>query len=391
MYDLALRIENRYKQAGQIDDSNRAIRSYNQAVEATPDDHPDRAWLFQELGASLGDRYHKTQQVDDLEQAIEFFQQAVKATKATPKKYQERARRFAGVGAGLRDRYKNTDHIDDSNRAIQCYRQAIEATPDNHPDRARRFQELGAGLKDLYQRTGQAADLQESAEAFKASCFDSFGHPIIRINSGKQAAQILVAEQKWEDSSHVLNEILQLLPQVTRPTDSREKWQKHLRIFSGLASRTASVYLKAGKPPLTALQALESGRGIIASLMMDVRWDLSKLRDIDLGLWQVYKTMGVQIAAFNDNDTPLISAEQREHRRETYKFLNELQNKIRQCPGFERFLLPPTEKEILGMAQDGPLVCFNVSNVSSEAFLVTTTGIQVLIFPILRKRIYNAV
>ena len=120
--------------------------------------------------------------------------------------------------------------------------------------------------------------------------------------------------------------------------------------------------------------------------MMDVRWDLSKLQDIDLSLWQVYKTMGVQIAAFNDNDTPLTSAEQREHRRNTYKLLNELQNKIRQCPGFERFLLPPIEKEILGMAQDGPLVCFNVSNVSSEAFLVTTTGIQVLHLPDLKEK-----
>lgn len=386
LYDLALRLENRYEQAGQIDDSSRAVRCYNQAVEATPEDHPDRARLFQDLGASLGDRHHKTKKVDDLEQAIEYFQQAVKATKATPEKHQERARRFAGVGAALRDRYKIMDHIDDINQAIQYCRQAIEATPDDHPDRARRFQELGAALKDLYQKTGQAAELQESTEAFKASCFEPFGLPIIRIDSGKQAAKVLIAEQRWEDSSHVLGEILKLLPQVTRPTDSREKWQKHLCTLSGLASRTASVHLKAGRSPLTALQALESGRGVIASLMMDLRWDLSKLQDVDPSLWQVYKTMGLLLAAFNDNDTPLMSAEQREHRQNTYKYLNELQNKIRQCPGFGRFLLPPTENEILGMAQDGPLVCFNVSNVSSEAFLVTTTGIQVLYLPDLKEK-----
>ena len=385
LYDLALRLDKRYKQAGQIDDSNRAIRCYNQAVEIIPDGHPDRAWILQELGASLGDRYHNTKQLDDLEQAIEYYQQAVEATKATPEKHQERARRFAGLGAGLRDRYKCTNRIDDIDHAIECHRRAIEATPDDHPDRARRWQELGAGLKDLYQRTGRAGDLQESAEAFKASCFDIFGRPIIRISSGKQAAQILVAEQMWEDSSHVLDQVLQLLRQVTRPTDSREKWQKDLATFSGLASRTASVHLKAGRSPLKGLQALESGRGIIASLMMDVRWDISGLQNIDLGLWQVYKTMGDQIAAFNDAGAPLISVEQKEHRRFTLEYLNELQDKIRQCPGFERFLLPLTEEEILGLAQDGPLVCFNVNNISSEAFLVTTTGVQVLYLPNLKE------
>lgn len=384
-YDLGLKLEDRYKRAGRIDDVNQAIEYYHQAVEATPDDHPDRAWLLQEAAASLGGRYHRTGQVDDLEQAIQYFQQAVKATKATPDKHQERARRFAGVGVGLHDRYKNTGQIDDIRQAIQCCRQAIDATPHDHPDRARRLQELGAGLRDLYQRTGQAADLQESAEAFRGSCLDRFGDPIIRINAGKQAARILVAEQKWEDSSHVLSHILQLLPRVTRPTDSREKWQQRLPTFSGLASETASVLLKTGMSPLTALQALESGRGIIANFMMDMRWDISKLQDIDLGLLQNYKLMGQQMAAFNAHDAPLTSAEQREHQQFTSKYLSELQSDIRQCPGFENFLLPPTEKELLDMAHDGPLVCFNVSNVSSEAFLVTTTGVHVLHLPNLKE------
>ena len=385
LYNLALRLDKRYKQAGQIDDSDLAIRCYNQAVEIIPDGHPDRAWIFQELGASLGDRYHNTKQLDDLEQAIEYFQKAVKATKASPEKHQERARRLAGIGAGLRDRYKQTNCINDIEQAIQCYRRAIEATPHDHPDRARRWQELGAGLKDLYQGTGRAADLHESVEAFKASCFDPFGQPIIRIDSGKQAAQILGEEQIWEDSSHVQDEVLRLLRQVTCPTDSREKWQKTLATFSGLAARAASVHLKAGRSPLEALQTLENGRGIIASLMMDVRWDLSRLQDINPFLWQVYKEMGDQLAAFNNGDAPVTSVEQKKHRRFTFEKLNELQSKIRHCAGYERFLLPLTEEEITGLAQDGPLVCFNVSDISSEVFLVTTTGVQVLHLPDLKE------
>ena len=66
LYDLARRLDKRYKQEGQIDDINRAICCYNQAVKVIPDGHSDRARIFQVLGVSLGDRYHNTKQLDDL-------------------------------------------------------------------------------------------------------------------------------------------------------------------------------------------------------------------------------------------------------------------------------------------------------------------------------------
>jgi len=397
LHRLGAKLYDRYERTDQIDDINQAIHYYHQAVKVTPDKHPDRASLFQSLGAKLRGRYHRIGKINDLDQSIRCFEQAINATKATPNKHQERAKRFAGAGAGLRYRYKRTGLVDD----IQYCHQAVEATPDDHPDRARRFQELGAGLHDRYQKTGQAADLQKSTEALKASCFDPLGLPIVRINAGKEAAQILVAEQNWEESSHVLNEVVQLLPQATSPTDSRSNWQRSLRTFSGLASLTASVLLKAGKSAFTALQALESGRGIIANLMMDVRWDVSKLERTQYHqLWETHRIMrylitgssrkGSQSVGAMERDERLkfldnLERDHRRNRRDILKKLNDLQNEIRQCPGFERFGLPPTEEELRGMAQDGPLVCFNVNNVSSEAFLVTTTGIQVMHLPDLKE------
>lgn len=56
---------------------------------------------------------------------------------------------------------------------------------------------------------------------------------------------------------------------------------------------TASVLLEAGKAPFTALQTLESGRRIIANLIMDVRWDLSKLgyRIHTFSAWDTHRIM----------------------------------------------------------------------------------------------------
>ena len=127
---------------------------------------------------------------------------------------------------------------------------------------------------------------------------------------------------------------------------------------------------------------------------MDARSDVSALKDRHPELWSQYKNCREQISSLNQKET-LNSGEvslyyhlQRKtnKRQQLSKALDDLQNQIRQCPGLERFLLGPTEIEIKGLAQDGPLVCFNISNVSSEAFLVTTTEIQNLRLPDLMQQ-----
>ena len=126
---------------------------------------------------------------------------------------------------------------------------------------------------------------------------------------------------------------------------------------------------------------------------MDARSDISALKDQHPQLWYRYTKCREEIALLNMKQSFTSNEESRlrhlarsNQRQQLSKTLNELQNQIRQCPGSERFLLPPTEIDIQGMAQDGPLVCFNVSNVSSEAFLVTTTGMQVLHLPDLEEK-----
>lgn len=54
---------------------------------------------------------------------------------------------------------------------------------------------------------------------------------------------------------------------------------------------------------------------------------------------------------------------------------------IRQHPGFERFLLPPTERDIHDTAAQGPIVYFNISAFSAEAFIISKLGIEALPLP----------
>ncbi|OQD86481.1 hypothetical protein PENSOL_c086G02756, partial [Penicillium solitum] len=51
------------------------IRVSRQAVQATPDDHPDRAGRLYGLAVDLGHRFERTEELDDLEEAIQVSRQ----------------------------------------------------------------------------------------------------------------------------------------------------------------------------------------------------------------------------------------------------------------------------------------------------------------------------
>ncbi|KAF7504589.1 hypothetical protein GJ744_002084 [Endocarpon pusillum] len=56
---------------GVITDLEIAIQPYQEALDTTPADHPDRARRLQDLGTGYGDTYQKTGARTDLEIAIQ--------------------------------------------------------------------------------------------------------------------------------------------------------------------------------------------------------------------------------------------------------------------------------------------------------------------------------
>src|SRR5436189_221456 len=61
----------RYEQTVDTADLEGAIQAAQQAVDFTPQDHPDRAGRLNNLGNKLGRRYEQTGDIADLETAIE--------------------------------------------------------------------------------------------------------------------------------------------------------------------------------------------------------------------------------------------------------------------------------------------------------------------------------
>ena len=70
-------------------------------------------------------------------------------------------------------------------------------------------------------------------------------------------------------------------------------------------------------------------------------------------------------------------------RRTLVKKFDDLLRFIRSLDGFENFLRGPSESELHCLADHGPIVVFNVSDIRSDAFLITTDEIRSLHLPLL--------
>ena len=72
----------RYRAQGRVQDLDRALELWRQAVKLTPPDSPKLPGYLNNLGAGLSGRYERAGRPEDLEEAIGVYRRAVKLTPA---------------------------------------------------------------------------------------------------------------------------------------------------------------------------------------------------------------------------------------------------------------------------------------------------------------------
>jgi hypothetical protein len=96
-----------------------AIQRHQEALNATPHDHPDRASYLQSLGVGYGDRYKRTGAMEDPDVSIQLKQEALSVT---PSDHPDQADYLHTLGIGYSDRYRQTGAMTDLNMSIQQLR-----------------------------------------------------------------------------------------------------------------------------------------------------------------------------------------------------------------------------------------------------------------------------
>jgi len=381
--NLGNRLGRRFERTGSIDDLNLAVNVADIAVNATPQDHPDRAGYLNNLGNWLSARFEQTELMDDLNRAFDVADMAVNAT---PQDHPDRAGYLNNLGNRLSTRFERTGLIDDLNRAIEVTDIAANATPQCHPDRAGRLNDLGKLLSTRFKRTSAIKDFDKSLGSYRAGWRCENASPSIRISLARRAAILLASQRNWEESSTFLQSAVKLLPLVSPRLLKNNDKQHILRQFAGLSSMATAISLNAGNDEYQALKLLELGRCIIAGLLVEMRTDISDLKEQYPRLVEEFESLRDELDS-SPSKTPLLgdtasSWESQINRRlKADQRFNEVITKIRDLPGFGNFLLPPTRKELMTAACQGPIAIINISSYRCDAFIVEDCQIRMVPLP----------
>src|SRR5437667_383065 len=110
-------------------------------------------------GRVLLRRYRAQGRVQDLDRALELWRQAVKLT---PPDSPKLPGYLNNLGAGLSGRYERAGRLEDLEEAIGVYRQAVELVPADSPDMPGYLNTSGPGPLRSYRAAGRVQDLDRA-------------------------------------------------------------------------------------------------------------------------------------------------------------------------------------------------------------------------------------
>jgi hypothetical protein len=324
----------------------------------------------------LGDCPSKSNNGHDLDRAIEMKELAVEET---PDDHPAKPQSLSTLGNSYQLRFEQTQEPDDLERAIQRKEEAVSITGDDDPNRALSLNNSAVSFESRYKRTGSLVDLERAISRNEEAARCVTAPPFIRIRAARAASALLIDRDPIRKKINLYSAV-KLLPLVSPRTLAQNDQQYWLSQFTGLTAEATSLSLACGDTPYEALQILELGRGVIASMQIEIRTDISALR-------AKYPELAARFDYLRDVlDRPqsdIIDARANEavaQRRDLLEELDNLIRRIRSIDDFSRFLLGPSESELMSIATYGPIIIFNISTIRSDVIIVGKTGFQTLEF-----------
>ncbi|MEV6732580.1 CHAT domain-containing tetratricopeptide repeat protein [Streptomyces sp. NPDC051364] len=388
----------RFARNRDIGDLDAAIEMGRRAVDAAPAHHHHRAMFLSNLGAALQVRFARTGAVADLDAAIVRLREAVEAV---PADHPHRARYLSNLGPALRTRFSGTGVRSDLDAAVDVGRQAVRTTPADHPERAVYLNNLGDALLTRFQQDGDAADREAAVATWSAASTTPSATVSIRVDAGLSAARLLAQSGDAERAADTADAAVRLMPRLAPRRLERQDQQHVIGNTAGMTATAAALVLAApggtadGRAE-RALGLLEVGRAVLLGQALEIRSDLTDLRERQPELAQRFAELrdrmdqpadtpaDTQVAIEDDGDGAPHRPRQDlavQNRHRLAEEFTAVLAEIRTLEGFASFAIPPTVDELRAEASQGAIVVFNVSSYRSDALLLTAESITSLPLP----------
>ncbi|RPA93056.1 hypothetical protein L873DRAFT_1793879 [Choiromyces venosus 120613-1] len=392
-------LEARYERLGDMNDLERAADKSEEILRRSLCGGPSHFNALGSLEAILWRRFERIGDLEDVQNAIKHGEEALATTprdhpveqtdtitweSCSLGDHPDRAGIYNNLGGMFYKRFKRIGDLEDLQKAIKHSEEALSATPQVHAGRAGFYLNLGMSVESRYMCANSVEDFNECLRIYCQAWHFRTSPPRDRIRAAPKAAHLLYLGGRFHESSSLLEDAIHLMPGVNLQLSKRDDQQHILSELSGLAT-AASMALQAGREAYQNLKLLELGRGIILGFTIDSGSDAPDLKvDHELEYDQFYR-LRVEIDSPTD-EMNSVTGETQDQRRNhpisrRMEVVNEVEKvltRIRNLPGYTRFLLPPSREALMNMAANGSIVIFNSTSIRSDAIIVTTSAITSL-------------
>lgn len=421
---LGIALTQRSKRSGSMTDIDNAIKYLSMAVEASHGDHVAMINVLLSTSFAYIVRHQRTRSVDELNYAIYVCEKAMELRGAL-KDDPDYASFLALYSTLLAHRSAISGSAEDSEKATMMLQNAAFTMPDANPNRILLMCNLGRRFLLRFYRSKSEVDLDKAARILHgaekllledhpcqamlcndlAECYLMRGWdsslpdtvlryalqgwnsrsspPSDRIFSARVAARALGVMSKLEAASELLDDAIKLLPSLSPRGLKTSDQQYKLKPVAELSHEAATAAIRSKRSPVDILRLLESSRGVMASLLLETRTEISELRESHPVLVDQFESLRDEIDSHSEQklfkgsrrDIHLIEEEITRRLRADQQF-RAIIDEIRAVDGFENFLLPPNTQELLSAASSGPIVVLTSGRGICHAITITTQNIR---------------
>jgi CHAT domain len=378
---LGIALQIRYRHTGSVADLDEAIQHCREAARVLPAGHPRRAEFLSSLGLALQLRYGETGQAADLDEAVETGHAAVSGI---PEGEHRRFLALSSVGLAHRLRSELTGSEEDLREAIDLGRAAVAAAGTDQAPLTNALHNLARAVSLRWERHRAPADLREAIAGFRRVAGLPGAPRQVRLNAAVSWARLATRSDDWPEAATAYETAVDLLELVVWHGLPRAVREEHLADLPGLASDAAASALAAGDAQ-RALSVLERGRSVLWTQHLHLRSSFDDVRDAAPGLHQRLKELATELTGDDpaaDVLAPGHAAPGADDRRQRLAAAwDETLAQVRALPGLAGTLRPPSADELVAGAAGTPVAVLNVSNIRSDALILTGQGITVLPLP----------
>ncbi|MET9090985.1 CHAT domain-containing protein [Streptomyces cyaneofuscatus] len=379
-----------------------AVEEAQRAVDALPVEDAQRRRYILGLAAQLVSRYKREHRPEDFARAVGLLEENVAAGKAAMTETDE-ARCRLGIAELWQTRAFHTFDPSHFSVAERVHRQALEA----HGGASSQLEvHLKFGLAMVLRFSAESwvmgkrpftdafvTRLREATELFRWCALHPEGLFRDRIRRADAWGQAAARLKNWPEALEAYRLAFSFVPLLAPQHLARADREELLTTLDGVAADAAACAVSMGDR-YTALEFLESGRGLFLTESLGLREELAKLDTHAPQRGGRFLQLRAEVAAAGggsgwNRDDPEAAVEQgfmapelSAHRARAAE-LQEVLATLRKVPGLTRFLMPPDVRSLVEATGDatGPVVVVNVSAVRCDALIVRDGTVRVLPLP----------